>query len=135
MFYERNLFIILANRGVSHESNLNSNLQPHLINSGIKKNRIFFCHVLGLLQVIYITQWCENFLLLVIIATSFPISSSLVLGAWIRTLMLSLLLVIHKNTMFVSTCVKLVIAFTIFILFWLMFLSLSPWSIHYFFQA
>jgi hypothetical protein len=37
MFYEGNLFIILANRGVLRESSLNSNLQPHLINIGIKK--------------------------------------------------------------------------------------------------
>jgi hypothetical protein len=55
MFYEGNLFIILANRGFSHQSGLDSDLQPHLINSDIKI-KIKNCHALGLLQVIYITQ-------------------------------------------------------------------------------
>jgi hypothetical protein len=39
MFYEGNLFIILANKGVSLESCLNCDLQPHLIKIDIKINK------------------------------------------------------------------------------------------------
>jgi hypothetical protein len=42
MFYEGNLFIILASKEVSHESSLDSNLQLHLINNDIKKIIEFF---------------------------------------------------------------------------------------------
>ncbi len=41
--------VILENRGASDESSLDSNIQPHVINSDIKINKKSFCHVSGLL--------------------------------------------------------------------------------------